>query len=291
MKTFTRFIILFAAILSSSVAFALSKAEIIQLLDAKMSEEVILNLVYSNPSDVEISAMDLVELKSKGASDSLLNALINPKSGSIKMGEGNQNPKRSGDQYDPEEVLYYTGNQYETMSYIIPNQRTAARGLGFGGVATYSVLNGPQAQVRIPSNTPEFIVSVPEKAQPGSYITLASFAVRKNGSREVLVGGGYVSYSTGIHPDRIMKIGFEQMEDQSKATENYVLYKVKTLEPLLAGEYAIVLSTANYSIAGFFGGQTNSCFDFGIDEQYGAQPVVKETKNPIGNFKSLFGKE
>ena len=48
------------------------------------------------------------------------------------------------------------------------------------------------------------MVEVPENAQPESYVTLVNFAVRRNNTREVLVGGGYVTYETGIHRDRIV---------------------------------------------------------------------------------------
>lgn len=271
---------------------AISKEDIVKLLEAKMSEDVIINMINSNPDKIDVSAVDLIELKEKGASDQLLNTILSPNENSTISNTSDREVPVDG--YDPEEVIYIKGSNLKQMSYIIPKQRTAARALGFGGVASYSVLMGPKAEMRIDNNQPQFIVSVPEKAQPGSYITLASFATRQNGSREVLVGGGYASYSTGIHPDRIMKISFEKLEDQSKAHNKYILYKVNTVEPLKAGEYAVILSTANYTVAGYFGGQNNSCFDFGIDPEFGAVDETKEStgkeKNPVNKIKSFFSR-
>lgn len=91
---------------------------------------------------------------------------------------------------NPEEVLVSVGGQESTMQYIIPTVRTAARALGFGGVATYATLQGRQAGRKLPASGLEFIVSVPKNAQAAGYLTLANFAVRNNGTREVQMGGG-----------------------------------------------------------------------------------------------------
>ena len=107
---------------------------------------------------------------------------------------------------------------------------------------------------------------MPKNAQPDSYVTLASFAARQNNTREVLTGGGYMSYSSGIHPDRIMPITFEKVEDQSRTIKDFVIYKIALKSPLTQGEYAVILYTSEVGTVGFFGGHaSNSCFDFGID--------------------------
>ena len=151
------------------------------------------------------------------------------------------------------------------MLYIVPQVRTAARALGFGGVASYAVLRGDRAERRIPPSSPEFIVSVPKNAQASNYSTLANFAVRKNETREVLIGGGYMSYTTGIHRDRVVKIQTELAADQSQAREGFVLYRIKPEQSLARGEYALVLYTGEFRVAGFFSQASNSYFDFGVD--------------------------
>lgn len=159
------------------------------------------------------------------------------------------------------------GSQTVAMRYLNPQMRTAARGLGFGGIASYAVLRGSQANSRITNKQPSFLVSVPNQAQPESYVTVASFAVRKNNSREVLVGGGYMSYSSGIHPDRIIAVTSEKAEDQSKAQKGFTLYKVTPTRALATGEYAVILYTGEMQgvVATWFTGTGNSYFDFGVD--------------------------
>jgi acetyltransferase-like isoleucine patch superfamily enzyme len=152
------------------------------------------------------------------------------------------------------------------MRYINPQVRTGARALGFGGVASYAVLRGSAATVRTKNATPGFLVSVPNQAQPESYLTLASFAVRKNNSREVLIGGGFMSYSSGIHPDRVMAVIAEKADDQSRAQKGFSIYKITPKQPLAAGEYAIILYTGEVQVgANWFTGTGNSYFDFGVD--------------------------
>jgi len=171
----------------------------------------------------------------------------------------------SGSGYNPEEVTVLIDGTTSVMQYIIPQHRTAARALGFGGMASYASLSGVAAQRRFASPSPEFIVSVPKNAQADNYMTLANFAVRNNNTREVMTGGGYMSYSTGIHKSRVVKIKSEALPDQSAARDGFVLYKITPEAPLKKGEYALVLYTGELRTAGFFAQAANSYFDFGID--------------------------
>lgn len=159
------------------------------------------------------------------------------------------------------------GEQTHSMRYLNPQVRTTARGLGFGGVATYAALRNSAASLRTRNSRPEFLVSVPNQAQPESYFTLASFAVRRNNTREVLVGGGYMSYSTGIHPDRVIAVVSEAIEDQSRAQDGFIIYRVVPTAELPTGEYAVILYTGEVQgmVIGWFTGTGNSYFDFGVD--------------------------
>jgi hypothetical protein len=164
----------------------------------------------------------------------------------------------------PEEVVLFDNGQQRTMQYLTPQMRTAVRALGFGGVGQYAVLRGVQATQRVTSKQPVFVFAVPNNAQPESYFTLANFAVRDNGTREVIVGGGYMSYSTGVHQDRIVATKIEKMPDQSKAPQKYTLYAMTVSAPLSVGEYALIFYNSQIPTAGFFQGSSDSYFDFGV---------------------------
>lgn len=253
----------------------MNNAEVLKLIEAGMPDEVILEAIASAKGHkFDTSANALVALKNKGASPAVLKAVLNPKSvtpsgaaptRSMAVGGGKAPAAVAPAGLNPEEVAVVINGQEQAMQYIIPTVRTAARALGFGGVATYAALQGSKAVRRLPASGLEFIVSVPKNAQPQGYLTLANFAVRKNDTREVQMGGGYMSYSTGINKDRVVPVAHEALADQSRAREGFVLYKVKPERDLAAGEYALVLYTAEVRTTGFFAQAANSYFDFGVE--------------------------
>lgn len=254
----------------AALAAPIKNADIAKLLAAGMPEEVVLEAIANGQPRFDTSADALIALKAKGATPAILKAMLKPsEAAGMKHAAGtataaaHQAPASSA--YNPEEVTLLVDGQSSIMQYIIPQQRTAARALGFGGVASYANLSGATAARRLASPTPEFIVSVPKNAQADNYLTLANFAVRNNSSREVMTGGGYLSYSSGIHKSRVVKIKAEALPDQSKARENFVLYKIAPEAPLNKGEYALVLYTGEMRMAGFFAQAANSYFDFGVD--------------------------
>lgn len=142
-----------------------------------------------------------------------------------------------------------------------------ARAFGLGGTATYAVLRGTSAALRLTDTQPSFVLAVPNNAQPQSYFTLAKFEVRKNGTREVSIGGGYMSYSSGIPKDRIIDVKCEQA-DLGGAPSGFTLYKITPTSPLPNGEYAMVVHSATVHVAGIFTGTgtADSFFDFGLGD-------------------------
>jgi hypothetical protein len=250
----------------------MNNAEVAKLVEAGMPDSVILEAIYTaKVHKFDTSAAALVALKNKGASADVLKAVLSPKGAAAPVrvsaapGAKAQPAAAAAQGLNPEEVAVVIGGQEQVMQYILPSMRTAARAFGFGGMATYATLSGPKATRRLPGAGLEFIVSVPKNAQPQGYLTLANFAVRKNDTREVMTGGGYMSYSTGIHKDRVVAVTQEALADQSRARDGFVLYRIKPEKDLPAGEYALVLYTAEVRTVGFFAQAANSYFDFGVD--------------------------
>lgn len=156
------------------------------------------------------------------------------------------------------DVYAVVGGQRTVMRAIVVSTRTQAR--PFAGVRQYAVMPGGTAQVRVASNA-TFIVAAPSNVQPQGMITLAHFENRGN-VREILVGGGYMSYSTGIHPDRIIAVTMTPASSQSGAPSGMTLYTVTPNAPLVAGEYAlVVMGQMQQGYAGIPG----TFYDFGVD--------------------------
>ena len=144
-----------------------------------------------------------------------------------------------------------------SLKYVKSEKRAASRGgfmaRGLAGNATYCVLPRPNASLRATPNA-TFVVSVPENAGVESYVVLALFETRKNGTREIQISGGNnftTSSSTGIPQDRAIALKIEKAADQSRAPAQHIIYTLTPEQPLKKGEYAFMAD--------------DKCFDFGVD--------------------------
>ncbi|HEY5551534.1 MAG TPA: hypothetical protein VIK52_06585 [Opitutaceae bacterium] len=249
----------------------LTNADIIKMAEANLNESIILSSIENSEPGFDTSPQGLIELSAAKVSPTLISAMITrasaPAQPAASASEAATEEAPAVEPMSPSEVFIIDDGEPRGMRYLNPQMRTAARALGMGGVASYAVLRGHAANERISDPQPSFLVSVPNQSQVESYVTVASFAVRKNNSREVLVGGGYMSYSSGIHPDRVMAISTERAEDQSRAHKGFTIYKITPSRPLKTGEYAVIVySSEMQSLVGaWFTGTGNSYFDFGVD--------------------------
>ncbi|UXI65846.1 hypothetical protein [Tahibacter amnicola] len=238
-------------------------ADVVKMVKAKLPESTIILAIRSAKPDFDTSADALIKLSAAGVPKDVIDTMLQPAAAGAPA--SNTADFHSISRYNPEEVVLNQDGEEVRMKYLTPTMRTGARALGFGGVATYAVLHGPAAKLRARTTQPSFLIEVPENAQPESYATLASFAVRQNSTREVLVGGGVVTYETGIHRDRVVPTTSEKLADQSKAHPGFVLYKISPTEPLKKGEYALVTYNSKVRVSGFFLTGQDSFFDFGVD--------------------------
>ncbi|MEJ1961466.1 MAG: hypothetical protein WDO56_07950 [Gammaproteobacteria bacterium] len=248
----------------------MTNQDVIKMVQAKLSEDTIAMAVRAAKPGFDTSADGLVKLSTAGVPDGVIKAIIEAKSGGGSASSAGSASAPAGkaavaNAFNPEEVILIDGDKHSTMRYIAPQMRTAARALGFGGVGSYAALSGTAATLRLKNTSPSFMVAVPTNAQPEGYVTLANFAVRKNGTREVQVGGGYMSYSTGINKDRVMPITVEKLPDQSKAPKDFIIYRVNVAKPLAGGEYAFILYNSQVKVVGYFLSGADSYFDFGVD--------------------------
>lgn len=261
-----------AALFSAAVASAstLTNSDVIKMSDAKLEESVIIKAIENSQPQFDVSTQGLIDLSNAKVPPAVIKAMIGRSStatSSVPPPPPAPGAQAASDLMSPSDVLMVDGSEIRPMRYLTPQVRTAARGLGFGGFATYASLYGTAAGSRTKNARPSFLVSVPSQAQPQSYITLANLAVRRNNTREVMIGGGYMSYSSGITSDRIVAVDTQPAADQSKAQKGFVIYRITPVSPLKVGEYAVVLYTGEMQrlVATWFTGTGNSYFDFGVD--------------------------
>lgn len=248
------------ALLSASASDKLmTNQDVVDLVKAGMAESTVVAAVTNTPGKFDTSAQALIALSKAGVPQAVIQAML---------GAGTPSTARkdvAGNHVNPEEVLMIIDGNRTQMRYVNPTVRTAARAMGWGGIGSYSVLNGPAATLRVTDRQPTFLVAVPGNAQAESYVTLVNLAVRRNNTREVMIGGGYMSYSTGIVKDRVVATLGKELEDQSQAPDGFRLYELKPQAPLAAGEYAVVFYNSQVRVHGYFAVGGDSYFDFGVD--------------------------
>jgi hypothetical protein len=245
----------------------MSNADVVKMVKANLPEKTIILAIQSAPPGFDTSADALIALSTAKVPNAIVDAMISRSNGGTNTGAA------AGSQLtglNPEEITLRDGDAQYTMKYLRPNMRSAARAFGLGGMANYAALSGTQAALRVVSTQPSFLVSIPENAQPQSYLAIVNLAIRKNGTREILVGGGggfSTSYSSGFPSDRLIALSAEQNLDQSQAQAGFVLYTVTPKNSMAKGEYAIVLFNEQAQVTGFFLNPSpyGSYFDFGID--------------------------
>jgi hypothetical protein len=103
--------------------------------------------------------------------------------------------------------------------------------------------------------------------QPQGMFVLARLETRRNGTREISVGGGYMSYSTGVPADRQTPLSLEPAPSQSGAPAGMTIYRLTPASALAAGEYALIVSTGQQQGAATMMGPTvaGRFYDFGVD--------------------------
>lgn len=253
------------ALATASLVFAkpVNNQELLKLLSAKVSDDIVLTVINSsNEKTFDTSADAITELKKAGASDAVIKAMFGAPTVPAASKATAGTPATSADAITKDTVLVVKDASEVPVQYTAAETRMAARALGMGGAAIYAVLPGSTATTTLGS-TPEFIVSVPSNANPVSHYQLASFALRKNGNREVSIGGGFTSVSIGIHPDRVIALDFQKLPDQSRAAAGQALYKIKPKNTLAPGQYALVAKLSGS--AGLGGAQiSGQWYDFDV---------------------------
>jgi hypothetical protein len=237
----------------------MTNADVVAMVTAKMPESTIVLAIGAAKPAFDTSASALIDLSKRGVPTAIVEAMIRAASGGEIAGVA------AVEHVSPEEISVDAGNGVEKMRYLTPDIRQAVRALGYGGVAQYAALHGSAAAMRLGSTEPKFTVAVPKNAQAQSYVTLVNLAVRRNGTREVMIGGGYMSYSSGINKDRVVATTDRVIDDQSRAPEGYELHEIAPVSALPPGEYAVVLYNSEVKVAGWFVSGRDSYFDFGID--------------------------
>ena len=249
---------------AAALAAPMTNDDVVKMVNAGLDEAIIVSSIQNSEPKFDTSPDGLIALSDAKVPKTIVTAIIQRASGKTAPAAASGGAVAAdGKAMSPSDVLLIDGESTTMLQYSKLQIRVAARGLGFGGAASYCVIHGTKAATRVKNKQPEFLLCLPERAQPNGVAELVLFAVRKNGTREVMTGGGYGSYSTGFPPERVVAMKFERA-DQSNAPAGFVVYRAIPQRALVVGEYAIVVNS-NEAVPSMAGPSAGSCFDFGVD--------------------------
>ncbi|MBL8642580.1 MAG: hypothetical protein JNK21_01495, partial [Rhodospirillaceae bacterium] len=231
MKNFVSALLLFLhAIAWTEPAHAQQgNADVLELLQAKIGEDVILQVVdAAEPSSFDTSAASLVKLKTAGASDALMARILARKSGAAQPTPSAAASGACVDngvtlQADGKTTILNYQNSTPMSKMSAGNFFASALTLGIvsSKVETLYSIRGSRAAVRIQSRTPEFIdVFFLSGQAPESTVFLARLVSREKEKDRVIVAGkagmGLVSgmkVQTGVEDKNMVALTFEKSPD------------------------------------------------------------------------------
>lgn len=257
---------------------AITNADIVKMVKAELPESTVLLTIQASSHAFDTAPEALIQLKADGVPSKIIEAMLQasvPKAAApaapaavpsaavasmdAVVHAGLWGAKQSRIEVD--RVLLIDGEARTDMKYTQPGTRT--RFNPFGGTQQFAVLNGTRAALRVKNRQPVFKMILPSNVQPSSVLALARLGERPNGSREILIGGGYMSFSAGLPKDRNVAINIEKAADQSEAPEGYELFEITPVMLLFPAEYSfMVVKGGPGAPMGLFGAGASASYNF-----------------------------
>ena len=150
-------------------------------------------------------------------------------------------------------VVLVDGSSRVDMKYSTPDSRTNSMLKAvvnpFHKARVRTALAGNHAQLRTKNTSPTFEVGIPADANPSDVVSLVKLS-SKSDRREIETGrGGITGISFGFRMEDLIPTSLEELPG---GTSGRKLYRIKPVNAMPPGEYALVYSGALY-------------YDFGID--------------------------
>jgi hypothetical protein len=253
-------------ILAQETKRPLTNSDVIELTKAGLPENTIILAIQKGPTQFDTSAQTLIQLKNQGVNPQVLNAMIQAGSTSVSSNppsgpppKPNVNPfglpaNEAAAATGSGGVILVDSEKRREMKYSTPEARTNSM-LGavvnpFHKSRGRAALKGNHASLRISNTSPFFEMSLEKDANPSDLVTLVRLKP-KSETREIeTFRGSITGVSSGFRKEDLLPI---TIEDTTISTgPSYKLYRIKLVNPLVPGEYALVYRGSAY-------------YDFGVD--------------------------
>ena len=263
---------------------SLNNDSVIKLVKAGLSEDLIISTINASPGSYDTSADGLIALKTAGASDKVVSAIVVKASGASAasatpvVGDQNSgNPDDPASPHDPGVYLFTTGPDGKQKMLFIDragagrektsNVMGAAFSYGISKAKIKAEVPGPHAPGRTKDTKPVFYMFFPSSSNLGGFggndvitspaqFSLLSMEEKKDHRETAVAKMGFASASAGTDDKRTKLFTTDRIRNG--------VYKLTPNADLAAGEYAFIAST------GMGGPATNHTvviYDFGIDDK------------------------
>ncbi len=258
----------------------LSKDAIVQMIKAGLPEDVIVAKIRSETNPPKFSPDDLIDMKSSGASDVVIRALVSPSPKVDPSVAGGNTANASVDPNDPMAphdpgvyMMLSTGDGSRKMILIeragssrnkTANIWVSSLTYGLSKAKVKAELPGPRATTRTSETKPVFYMYFPPTGNLGAADTITSpsqFSLllldeRKDHRETTVAKAGFASFSAGTDEKRTFKCNAEKIRPYA--------YRVIPDASLKVGEYAFLAATG---MGGAAAASSVVVFDFGIDRK------------------------
>jgi hypothetical protein len=121
----------------------------------------------------------------------------------------------------------------------------------FKKMRVQGAMNGNHARLRTTNTSPMFELGISSELNPSDYVTLLKLKVRSDRREIEMFRAGITGGSSGFRKDDMIPVTLEELPN-SAGGKGLKSYRIKTVNPIPAGEYALAVG----------GGLL---YDFGID--------------------------
>ncbi|MEK6284075.1 MAG: hypothetical protein AABN95_27390 [Acidobacteriota bacterium] len=239
--------------------------DVVEMAKAGIHESTIILAIQKGPSSFDTEPAALIELKKQGVSAAVMDAMIRagtvarpptqPVTNVHQSNPMDPMPTESrGTSTASYSVVLVDGAVRTNMKYSSPDMRTNSL---IGAVVNpfhksryKSTINGNHAQLRTKNVSPHFEVGISADANPTDVVALVKLKA-KSDRREIETGRASITGgSSGFRKQDLLPITIEEIA--GSAPGSYKLYRLKPVNPLPPGEYAVVYGGGVY-------------YDFGVD--------------------------
>jgi len=248
----------------------MTNASVIELVKLGLGEGVIIQKIRQSEPKFDTSTGGLSQLKAANVGDNIIMEMMSPGSTSNPGPAKTSGPAttavvRPPSLTDPlgtgqpttvdvsaSGVVLIDGDKRLDMKYSTPDSRTNSMLGAFVNPLHKSrvraALKGNHANLRVSNTSPNFELLIDKDANPSDVVAVVKLEPKAETREIEAMRAGITGVSSGYRKQDLIPITLEE----AATNQGQKLYRIKLVNPLIPGEYAVVIRGAVY-------------YDFGVD--------------------------